>query len=148
MTQIKTWKAMVHARTESGEAVKLPYVGRGSSRDDAALSIATKARQAGWHHIHVLEVAPLYCEPWNAGLASETPAVCKRLGRLLTALDTEINSHVVQGDIIDHIRDFRFALMTRLEAEGWTMGYDGGNHMKVRDPNHKRPFDKRIKGAA
>lgn len=87
-----------------------------------------------------------YCVPWNCGLASETPAVCRRIGRLLTALDTEINSNIAQGEICNHIREFRFELMQRLEAEGWTMSYDGGNRMKVRQPGHKRPFARRITG--
>jgi hypothetical protein len=85
-----------------------------------------------------------YCVPYNCGLDSETPAVCRRIGRLLTALDTEITSHVVQGTVCDHIRDFRFELMRRLEAEGWTMSYDGGDRMKVRAPGHRKPFAKRI----
>lgn len=84
-----------------------------------------------------------YCKPWNAGLDSETPAVCRRIGRLLTALDTEITSHVVQGQIEKDIRDFRYSLMCKLEADGWTMSYDGGNRMKVRQPGHRKPFDKR-----
>lgn len=81
-----------------------------------------------------------YCKPWNAGLASEPSAVCRRLGRLITALDDEITSNVVQGKIVDDVRAFRFCLIERLEAEGWTLSYDGGNRMKVRTPWHKRPF--------
>lgn len=84
-----------------------------------------------------------YCVPWNAGLASETPAVCRRIGRLMTALDTEINSNIAQGEIVQHIRDFRLQMLERLEREGWTLSYDGGNHMKVRQPGHKRPFPNR-----
>lgn len=81
-----------------------------------------------------------YCIPWNTGLCSETPAVRRRLGRLMTALDTEINSNIAQGEIVNHIRDFRLAMLERLEREGWTLSYDGGNRMKVRQPGHKRPF--------
>jgi hypothetical protein len=81
-----------------------------------------------------------YCVPWNAGLASETPAVCRRIGRLMTALDTEINSNIAQGEIVQHIRDFRLEMLERLEREGWTLSYDGGNTMKVRQPGHRRPF--------
>jgi hypothetical protein len=87
-----------------------------------------------------------YCKPWNAGLASETPAVCKRIGRLLTALDTEITSNVVDGVINDDIHTFRMDLMRKLEAEGWSLSYDGGNRMKVRQPGHKRPFNRQVKG--
>lgn len=86
-----------------------------------------------------------YCLPYNAGLASETPAVCRRIGRLMTALDVEINSNIVQGDISKDIRDFRYSLMCKLEADGWSMSYDGGNKLKVRPPGHKRPFAQRTK---
>lgn len=86
-----------------------------------------------------------YCKPWNAGLASTGEAVCSRIGRLMTALDVEINSNIVKGAINDDIREFRFTLMQRLEADGWTMSYDGGDRLKVRAPGHKRPFQKRCK---
>ena len=84
-----------------------------------------------------------YCKPWNAGLASATPAVCRRLSRLFEALDSEINSNIVQGAIAEDVRAFRWQLQQRLEADGWTMSYDGGNRLKVRQPGHKRPFAKR-----
>lgn len=84
-----------------------------------------------------------FCRPWNAGLASETPAVERRLGRLLTALDTEINAHIVEGSIVNRLWEFRYQLCKDLEADGWTMSYDGGDRVKVRAPGHKRPFAKR-----
>jgi hypothetical protein len=87
----------------------------------------------------------MYCKPWNAGLASETGSVCRRIGRLMTALDTEIDSNIVQGDIVNDIREFRYQLMCKLEAEGWSMSYDGGNRLKVRAPGHKKPFNRRTK---
>ena len=83
-----------------------------------------------------------YCKPWNAGLASEDGAVARRIGRLLTALDTEINTHVVQGAIDDDIRAFRLDLCAKLEKDGWTFSYDGGDRVKVRYPGHRRPFAK------
>lgn len=86
-----------------------------------------------------------YCKPHNAGLASETPAVCRRLGRLLTTLDTEINAWIVEGTITDDLREFRYRTMQRLEAEGWSMSYDGGERLKVRPPGHKKPFERRCK---
>lgn len=85
-----------------------------------------------------------YCKPWNAGLASEPQAVARRLGRLITALDEEITGNVVQGSIVEQIRGFRFVLIERLEAEGWTMSYDGGSRMKVRSPGSKRAFRKQV----
>jgi hypothetical protein len=84
-----------------------------------------------------------YCKPHNAGLASETGAVCRRLGRLLTGLDTEINAWVVEGEILQDIRDFRYRTMQRLENEGWSMSYDGGDRLKVRPPGHRKPFPNR-----
>lgn len=89
-----------------------------------------------------------YCVPWNTGLASETGAVCRRLSRLLTGLDVEINSMIVQGTICDDIRAFRMQVMERLEAEGWSMSYDGGDKLKVRPPGHKKPFERRFKAEA
>lgn len=85
-----------------------------------------------------------YCKPHNAGLASETGAVCRRLSRMLTGLDVEINAWIVEGAILDDIRTFRLQVMERLEREGWTMSYNGGDRLKVRQPGHKRPFANRM----
>lgn len=85
-----------------------------------------------------------YCRPWEAGLDSETAAVCRRLGRLLTALDVEITPNVVEGAIVDDVRRFRLELVTRLEADGYTLSYDGGSRVKVRPPGHKRPFRRQV----
>jgi len=60
-----------------------------------------------------------YCIPANAGLASEPKAVARRLSRLLTALATEINDHVVTGQIADDVRQFRMALHDRLTNSCW-----------------------------
>lgn len=84
-----------------------------------------------------------YCKPWNAELASATPAVCRRLGRLLDSLQDEINDNIVQGAIVAELRDFRYSLQRKLEADGWSMSYDGGNRLKVRQPGHKKPFPRR-----
>ena len=81
-----------------------------------------------------------YCKPWNAGLASETPAVCRRLGRLFDALDTEINTNIADGQIVEDVRQFRSQLQKQLLAEGWSMSYLGGNKMRVRPPGHKKPY--------
>ncbi len=88
-----------------------------------------------------------YCVPWNAGLASETPAVCRRLGRLLAALHNEINSNIVQGAICNDVRDFSLTLQSKLESEGWSFSYDGGDRLKVREPGHKRAFPRRMREA-
>lgn len=81
-----------------------------------------------------------YCKPWNAGLDSETPAVCKRLARLLDALASEINSNICEGAIVDDVAQFAHELRDKLRSEGWTMSYCGGEKLKVRQPGHKRPF--------
>lgn len=60
-----------------------------------------------------------YCTPHNAGLASEPRAIGRRLGRLLNALATEINGHVVDGKIADDVWRFRLQLHNRLTADGW-----------------------------
>lgn len=86
-----------------------------------------------------------YCRPWNAGLDSETPAVCRRLGHLIAALHDEINNNIVQGEICDELRSFSYSLQTKLENEGWSFSYDGGNRLKVRNPGHKNPFNRRTK---
>lgn len=81
-----------------------------------------------------------YCRPNNAGLASTPRAVCIRLARLIESLDREINTWICEGEINEDTRAFRAQLIKRLEAEGWTMSYDGGNKLKVRQPGHKKPF--------
>lgn len=81
-----------------------------------------------------------YCAPLNAGLQSDTKAVCRRLGRLLDALAVEINDNIVTGAINADLRDARAEIMRKLRTEGWTMGYAGGDRLKVRPPGHKQPF--------
>jgi hypothetical protein len=88
-----------------------------------------------------------YCKPHDAGLASETPAVCRRIGKILEALDNELTAFLVEGEILNDLRDFRYKISQGLEREGWTFSYDGGNRMKVRQPGHKRPFFNRTKAA-
>lgn len=65
-----------------------------------------------------------YFVPWNAGLASETPAACRRLARLITALGSEINSNIVQsheGSIDREIWEFTTKLIEKVKADGWTV---------------------------
>ena len=85
-------------------------------------------------------VRPPYCYPAYTGLQSTDRAVCKRLARLLDSLSTEINAFVVEGEIAEDARAFRLNLIGKLKADGWTMSYDGGDRLKVRQPGHKRPF--------
>lgn len=81
-----------------------------------------------------------YCKPHNAGLASEPSAVCKRIADLFTALETEINTFIVEGEIINDLYAFRRLLRERLEADGWTLAYGKSDRIKVRQPGHRRPF--------
>ena len=81
-----------------------------------------------------------YCKPWNSGLASETSAVCRRLGRLFDSLADEINSNIAEGQIVEDVYNFRYELLQKLRAAGWTFSYGNGNKLKVRDPGHKHPF--------
>lgn len=63
--------------------------------------------------------------------------------RLLTALDTEITVNIVEGGIVRELQEFRYHLCRKLEDDGWTMSYDGGNRLKIRPPGHKKPFARR-----
>lgn len=58
-----------------------------------------------------------WCEPYEAGLASEAKAVGRTLGELLTALDSL--ETIVRGTLPHELRDFRLSLHDRLKAEGW-----------------------------
>lgn len=60
-----------------------------------------------------------YCLPWEAGLTSEAPKVARGLSRILTTLESEIHSNVVQGDIVEDVRQFRIMLHNKLKADGW-----------------------------
>lgn len=74
-----------------------------------------------------------YFEPWNAGLASATPAACKRLSKLLNALSDQINENIAQGEIVEVIRDTRIEMIRRLKEDGWAVTID------LRDNWHVRP---------
>lgn len=86
------------------------------------------------------EVKKPYCVPWEAGLASSTKGVCKRLARLIMSMDWEITSQIVQGGILADLIDMRRKLCDGLAADGWTWSYQGGNRLTVREPGHKKPF--------
>ena len=108
---------------------------RGSDSTEPRNAPALNPEASNALNVPSLESPPeRYCKPWNAGLASETGAVARRLGRLFDALSDEITSNVVQGEIVEDIRRFRFALLERLESEGWFGTYDGGNRFKVYPP--------------
>lgn len=88
-----------------------------------------------------------YCRPLNAGLASETGAVARRLAAMFDALDS-VNSCIVAGSILDDIQDARRKVWDALEAEGWTVSYqtgklEGSNRCHVYPPGS--PSGKRIR---
>lgn len=90
-----------------------------------------------------MEKSKRYCEPWNAGLASSTPAVNRRLARLLDALGNEINSNVARGPIVEDIRALSVKIREGLEADGYFLTYDGGDRLKVYDPESRTGKAKR-----
>lgn len=108
---------------------------RGSDSTEPRTATALNGPASNALNASSLESTPeRYCKPWNTGLQSTSPAVARRLGRLFDALSEEITSTVVSGEIVEDIRRFRFALLERLEAEGWFGTYDGGNRFKVYPP--------------
>ena len=79
-----------------------------------------------------------YCKPWNAGLASETPAVARKLGKMFDAMEV-IDRKLVDGDIVEDLRNAALAVREHLEAEGWTVStmngnLEGGNRWRVYPP--------------
>ena len=63
-----------------------------------------------------------YCVPNNAGLGSTTKKVASGLGRLLDALDNEINAYRVErGELTEQLDTFKRDLIKRLQADGWTV---------------------------
>lgn len=67
-----------------------------------------------------------YCDPWSAGLASEQSAVNRRLARLIDALETEINRHIVKPEskILGDIDTLARKLRAGLASDGYTLKYD------------------------
>lgn len=89
----------------------------------------------------------MYCKPLNAGLASETRAVTRTLGKMIDALDT-INRNIVDGQIVDDLRAVREQIVDGLEDEGWTVSFcngrlEGTNSAHVYPPDS--PSGKRIR---
>lgn len=81
-----------------------------------------------------------YCKPSETGMQSSTRQIQRRLGRLLDALVNEITPYNVDGDLPKELSTFRQTIISKLQAEGWSFSYDGGDKMKVRPPGHKNPF--------
>jgi len=85
---------------------------------------------------HTATMKHTYCNPQNAGLASEPQAVRKRLGKLLDALADHINSNIAQGQgpgtISYDLLNFRYELIQKLKADGYEVSCPG-NNMRVRE---------------
>jgi hypothetical protein len=83
-----------------------------------------------------------YCIPTNAGLQSEPHAVYRRIADLITMLD-HIHWPICKGPILDDCRALRDKLMAGLEADGCFVTYDGGDRLKVYEPDSKTGARKR-----
>ena len=79
-----------------------------------------------------------YCKPWNAGLCSEPRAVGRRLAKLMNALDTEINSNIAEGELVEDVRTLRVRMLDKLKAEGWRITHHGDRGWKVLPPRPAR----------
>ena len=82
-----------------------------------------------------------YCEPLEAGLASEAAAVGRRIGRLLDALGSEVTGWTVQrgpGTIEQEIYDFKQSLIDKLQADGWRLKINARDKWQVLPPMEKR----------
>lgn len=62
---------------------------------------------------------PVYCVPSEAGLASEGRSVARRLGKLLSALDGQVNAWVIDGPMVNELWEFKAGLIEKLKADGW-----------------------------
>ena len=89
-----------------------------------------------------------YCRPLNAGLASETGAVARKLGKLFDAIDVMKDGGIVSGAILDDLYAVWHKLKNGLETEGWTVSYmngslEGSNRAHVYPPGS--PTGKKIR---
>jgi len=75
--------------------------------------------------------------PLNAGMQSDTRAVARRLGKLLTALDNEITGHVVQGHILDSIVSLKRHIIEQIKPLGWDVTYSN-ERIRVKVPRSPR----------
>jgi hypothetical protein len=76
-----------------------------------------------------------YCEPAEAGLASEAKAVGRRIGHILDALG-EVNNFLCDGQINEDCRELRMKMIERLKAEGWRISIPK-NSYKVLPPKDR-----------
>lgn len=77
-----------------------------------------------------------YVNPNNAGLASESLVVGRRIGRMLDSL-AEINRWVVEGQIEQDCWKFRTELVDKPRASGWEVKLNGKDRFSVRPPKGK-----------
>lgn len=78
-----------------------------------------------------------YVKPNNAGLASESRAVGRRIAKLLDAC-SDINRWVVEGAIENDCWNFRCQLKEKLEKSGWRVSLNARERFVVLPPKEKR----------
>jgi hypothetical protein len=87
-----------------------------------------------------------YVKPCNAGLASESRAVGRRIAKMLDGLGS-LNRFICEGEIESDCWEFRTALIEKLRASGWRVSMrEGSENFQVLPPKDKR-FDGDKKGA-
>lgn len=59
-----------------------------------------------------------YLIPSETGMASTSRVISRKVAKLLDAL-SEINNFNTEGEMEDECRAFRFAIIKKLQAEGW-----------------------------
>lgn len=74
-----------------------------------------------------------YCRPYNAGLSSSNKGVAKSIAAMLEAMDG-VNGNNMDGKIVKDVQKYRWAILRRLEKEGWYATYGGTNKLKVYTP--------------
>ena len=79
----------------------------------------------------------MYCRPWNTGLHSTDRAVASRVRALLNALSV-VNDNVINGTLPKDIGAFRYSVICKLRAEGWTVEIGPGPayRLRVLAPKH------------
>jgi hypothetical protein len=77
-----------------------------------------------------------YVNPNNAGLASESHAVGRRIAKMLDSL-ASINRWVVEGPIEQDCWKFRTELVEKLRASGWRVSLKANDNFQVLPPKDK-----------
>ena len=78
-----------------------------------------------------------YVKPNNAGLASESHAVGRRIARMLDGL-ASVNKWVVEGQIENDCWRFRTQLIDKLRESGWRVSIKANDNFQVLPPKDRR----------